>query len=112
MNIPRPVAPDQLDQRVIFGRAFALASQANPSRGTKHKRYNESMKKYLKLILPLIVALILAIGFGFYRHNIQNKNCERGMTGECLPKGMCVAPNDAIVSCEVLRKNPTKTDWL
>lgn len=70
------------------------------------------MKKYSKLILLLIVVLILAIGFRFYKHNKQNKSCERGMTGKCLPEGMCVAPNDATVSCEELRQNPTKTDWL
>gem|GEM_PF-5105985 len=62
--------------------------------------YNEPMKKRTKLLAVLCALVVVVAGLAFYK---QQTKCERGITDECLPKGMCMAPNDAVVSCDVLK---------
>lgn len=56
----------------------------------------------------IIVAIILVIGGAIFFVVNQNNSCE-GIA--CASGENCVAPNDAVVKCEDLTKNPTKTDW-
>ncbi len=52
-----------------------------------------------KILIIAIAALVLIGGvLGWYL-----------LSGKSVKK--CVAPNDALVDCELLRQNPTKTDW-
>lgn len=54
------------------------------------------------------LALVLIVGIAAVVILQRNNKCD---VMACASGDRCVAPNDAIVSCEELRKNPTKTDW-
>lgn len=69
-------------------------------------------KRQVTLVVVTVILLVIVAGIAWTLTNRAPETCtERGMTGKCLPEGRCVAPNDAIVSCEKLQQNPTKTDW-
>lgn len=69
------------------------------------------MKKHLTIIITAIVVLVITVVWvQSYRASTVCK--QTSLSGECLPEGKCSAPNDAIVDCEKLKQNPTKTDWL
>lgn len=65
------------------------------------------------VVVWALIAIILGLagGWALYSRNASGK-CYETVGGGCLPRGKCAAPNDAIVDCEKLRQNPTKTDWL
>ncbi|HEX8762962.1 MAG TPA: hypothetical protein VF733_04375 [Candidatus Saccharimonadales bacterium] len=69
----------------------------------------KAAKKNKKLIIIAIAALVLIAGIVAVVVVRQN-NYKCDVTA-CASGDNCVAPNDAIVNCEELRKNPTKTDW-
>jgi flagellar basal body-associated protein FliL len=62
-----------------------------------------------KLVLIIVTIVILIIGgIIFFFVSSQKSSCEGTA---CASGENCIAPNDAIVKCEDLEKNPTKTDW-
>jgi len=70
------------------------------------------MKDKRKLVIIIFAAILLVAGAGSYLiYRSSHRLCYDTMDGGCLPAGQCAAPNDAIVDCEKLRQNPTKTDW-
>ena len=68
----------------------------------------KAIKKNKKLTIAAIVILILIVAIVAVVVAQQNNKCD---AIACASGDKCVAPNDAIVSCEALRKNPGKTDW-
>lgn len=68
----------------------------------------KAAKKNKKLLIIAIVALVLIIAIVAVIVAQQSNRCD---AIACASGDKCVAPNDAIVSCEELRKNPGKTDW-
>lgn len=68
----------------------------------------KAAKKNKKLLIVAAVVSALIIGIVTAVVTRQNNKCD---AIACAYGDTCVAPNDAIVSCEELRKNPTKTDW-
>jgi uncharacterized protein YneF (UPF0154 family) len=56
------------------------------------------MTKRKILIIAIAALAVIGIVLGWYFVSGKSTN-------------KCVAPNDAIVDCELLRQNPTKTDW-
>lgn len=64
--------------------------------------------KKLAIITVAVVALVLIVAIVAVVVAQQNNKCD---AIACASGDKCVAPNDAIVSCEELRKNPGKTDW-
>lgn len=63
------------------------------------------MKRKLIIAVLIVLASIVALFAIFY---IKRDRCD---AIACASGDNCVAPNDAIVKCEDLRANPTKTDW-
>ena len=68
----------------------------------------KAVKKNKKLIIIAVAILVVIVGIVAVVLAQQNNKCD---AVACASGDKCVAPNDAIVSCEELRKNPTKTDW-
>ena len=68
----------------------------------------KATEKNKKLTIITVVALVLIVAIVAVAVVQQNNKCD---AIACASGDKCVAPNDAIVSCEELRKNPTKTDW-
>lgn len=66
------------------------------------------MKKLKRNKLILIITLVILVIAAFWFTFANQNNCD---AIACASGDNCVAPNDAIVKCEDLRKNPTKTDW-
>lgn len=68
----------------------------------------KAAKKNKKLIIIAVVILVVIVGIAAVVIAQQNNRCD---AIACASGDKCVAPNDALVSCEELRKNPGKTDW-
>ncbi len=68
----------------------------------------KAVKKNKKLLIIAIVIVVLIVAIGTVVVAQQNNKCD-AIT--CASGDKCVAPNDGLVSCEELRKNPGKTDW-
>lgn len=66
------------------------------------------MKHKRKLMFIVLAALLLVTAIVAYVVVKNRNNCEYIA---CASGDRCVAPNDAIVKCEELERNPTKTDW-
>lgn len=68
----------------------------------------KAVRKNKKLIIIVAISLVLIGAIVVIAITRQNNRCD---AIACASGDNCVAPNDAIVNCEELRKNPTKTDW-
>ena len=55
----------------------------------------------------VLVAVMFLLFTGVYAYTVVSHHftCQKSETGECLPKGMCVAPNDGIVPCSLLNSD-------
>ncbi|HSW66272.1 MAG TPA: hypothetical protein VLI54_04000 [Bacillota bacterium] len=61
-----------------------------------------------KLIFIAVASLLFVAAITTYVAAKNKNNCPYIA---CASGDKCVAPNDAIVKCEDLERNPTKTDW-
>ena len=67
------------------------------------------MKKRKKIVLIIVLMVLVFAAALYYQTQRDSNDCD---AIACASDGKCVAPNDAVVNCERLRQNSTKTDWL
>lgn len=56
----------------------------------------------MKKVLWILIASLVVFGSVSY-YLYYRATCQTNLAGDCLPKGQCVGPTDAIVDCK-----PTK----